>query len=133
MYNYAQLENGRVHTVCTLAGEVDNPQLIAIEEYDEALIGKHYDPEKGFYKKIVKAEAPTELATGEAGEVVFTWVDENDETLAEETPFQVEVQGEVYEIPVGETLEFSSEEPGEYFIRTINDKVENAEVVITVG
>lgn len=44
MLNYAQLdENNMVIGVSSLSGEVDNPNMVKINEYDESLLGKLYE------------------------------------------------------------------------------------------
>ncbi len=48
MYYYAQLdENGRVHTVCELAGEVEGERIVHIGTLDDSLMEKYYNAETG--------------------------------------------------------------------------------------
>ena len=49
------------------------------------------------------------------------------------TPFEVEVAGQNVTVPVGESLEFESEEAGEYIINTANDSVNNMSVRVVVS
>ena len=51
MFNYAQLdENRKVHTVCTLAGEVEDARLIRLENLDYSLLGKYHNPDTGEFE-----------------------------------------------------------------------------------
>ena len=130
---YAQINNGYVHTVSQLRDQEEKDNLIELEKYDTTLMGKHYDSERGFYEKIIKAETvKTEISVGEVIEISFYWQDENGEALSETEAFHVDVDGQQVEVPVGETLEFSSDEAGEFIIRTVNDNVENAELTVVV-
>ena len=48
------------------------------------------------------------------------------------TPFQVDVAGQVIEIQVGETLEFTSDEAGTFTIKTLNESVGNDSVEVVI-
>lgn len=63
---YAQLDNnGKVHTTCELAGEVDAPDMVHIKDYDINLLGKYYNPiEKCFEEITVSADKLTIMADG---------------------------------------------------------------------
>ena len=70
--------------------------------------------------------------------ITFTWLKfdlelgEYIEDIENTTPFIVDVAGQIVEIQVGETLEFSSDEAGTFTIKTINEGVGNdsKEVII---
>ena len=47
-------------------------------------------------------------------------------------PFLVEVAGQVVEVSVGETLEFTSDEPGTFTIKTLNESVGNDSVEVVI-
>jgi hypothetical protein len=56
MYNYAQLNGeGICYAVSMLSGEVVADNMIAIDEYDESLLGKRYNRETGEFEEVPPA------------------------------------------------------------------------------
>jgi len=64
---YAQLdEKGKVYTVCELAKEELNQNLVAIDAFDESLLNKYYDAETGIFEEItLSADKTTIQADGQ--------------------------------------------------------------------
>ncbi|MDW7673794.1 MAG: hypothetical protein SCK28_04570 [Bacillota bacterium] len=101
---------------------------------------------KGFdlFNKIIATPDKTQISTTETATILFDWKKFDIETekhlpdSENQIPFQAEIykpDGELFsaeKIPVDETLEFSSEEAGEYTIRTVNELVGNAEIKVVV-
>ena len=93
---------------------------------------------------INPSQQEAEITTTETFKVTFEWqkfdIERGEYQKDEEKTdaFQVEIikpGGEIFdtvELPVGEELEFSAEEAGEYTIRTRNSKVGNAEIKVVV-
>lgn len=55
---YVQIDaENRVYAVSQLAGEMDQPDLIPIDNYDEGLLGKIYDPATGEFNDPVEPPA----------------------------------------------------------------------------
>ena len=50
---YAQTdENGNVHTVCSLASDLTDDNIVTIDKLDKRLLGSKYDKTKKEYTKI---------------------------------------------------------------------------------
>ncbi|HGU6173215.1 TPA: hypothetical protein ACNABL_004788 [Escherichia coli] len=59
MYFYAQLDsNNKVIGISVLAGEVEHPNLIQLQDYDTTLIGAIYDPTTGTFTKVEEPAPP---------------------------------------------------------------------------
>lgn len=57
MFKYAQIgEDGVVHSVCSLSGEVDDSNAIRIDAYDETLVGKRYNRETNQFEDVTNAD-----------------------------------------------------------------------------
>lgn len=103
-------------------------------EKQEAIVKTHY----AMLYKIQPSISEATILTGETINIMFEWLifDLNLAEYVKDTnksdAFQVEVNGQRVDMPVGEALIFSSDEPGEYLIRTFNQNVENAEVKVVV-
>lgn len=53
MFKYAQIgEDGVVHSVCSLSGEVGDSNAIRIDVYDEALVGKRYNKDTNQFEDV---------------------------------------------------------------------------------
>ena len=78
------------------------------------------------------------INTDNLSSITFSWLKfdlqlgEHIEDIENTTPFQVDVAGQVIEIQVGETLEFTSDEPGTFIIRTINEGTGNDSVEVVI-
>lgn len=86
----------------------------------------------------VAITAPVQITTAETANITFLWQqfdlgeEQHLDDPTNQTPFEVEVADQQVQVAVGETLEFSSAEPGEYTIRTVNQGVGNAEEKVVV-
>lgn len=61
---YAQIHNGLCIGVSQLSSPVELPEMVAIDSYEEGLIGKVYDPGTGQFSDPVQAPIPTVVITG---------------------------------------------------------------------
>ena len=80
----------------------------------------------------------TQINTSNLSSITFKWLKfdlqlgEHIDDTENTTPFQVDVAGQVIEIQVGETLEFTSDEAGTFTIKTLNESVGNDSVEVVI-
>lgn len=60
---YAQIQNGLCIAISQLAGPVELPDMVAIDSYDENLIGKAYDPGSGEFSAPAPPALPVVVIT----------------------------------------------------------------------
>lgn len=125
MYNYAQLENGCVVGVSSLARRViDDPRLIPIDsdKLDVSLLGKFFDAE-GFYSKTLSLTANGSVITAR-------WVSERNVN----DPIKVLVTGTEIELECynGFAVYELDAPPGEYAIRSVTQYIESVEIKVVV-
>ena len=120
---------------------LDNGQILIIEEIatgNQTVVAKsHFE----MLKKVAVDSAKTQLTLGEETIINFRWQKFNGQGLYIDDPnnddlFQVDIAG-ISEmiIPtngVGQVI-FSSDEPGEFIIKTVNPGVDNAEIKVVVS
>ena len=106
----------------------------------EAVVQKGYC----MLHRVTPSETEKTINTTETTTLSFGWhkFDTGEEKYQidkkKEDTFRVEItkpDGEIYysvELSVNEELEFSAEESGEYIVRTVNPKVDNAEIKVVV-
>lgn len=119
---------------------LDNEQVLLVEEIATssqiATVKQHF----GMLKRIVAKCAKTNIAVGEEITIDFQWQKFNSgqysTDLTNEEDFQVKV-GDVQDVLTSAggvaQLVFSSDEPGEFIIKTINPNVDNAEIKVVVS
>ena len=80
----------------------------------------------------------TRINTTNLSAITFKWLKfdlelgEHIEDTENTTPFIVDVAGQVIEIQVGETLEFTSDEAGTFTIKTLKESVRNDSVDVVI-
>lgn len=110
-------------------------QILEVITVNNAIIKKHY----GMEHKIKITADKTDVTLNEVININFSWHKFNTESedwlpdTENQEPFQVNIDGEKLTLPIGETLEFSSAEPGPVTIKTENPGVDNVALEVLVN
>ena len=119
---YAQLnENGIVHTVCQLSGEVEDDNIVEISSMDNRLIGKKYKNEK-FYGLKLEPEKE-KIEANEEVKVSIKWQDLEENLVDDNTEITVFVNDEEKTKLTAENgiaeIDLSSDESGIFEIKVV--------------
>ena len=120
MNMYAQVnERSIVHTVCQLAGEVKQDNLIEIEAIDDSLLGKKYRQGKFYGLNI---ESPKTVKQNEVVNITLKWLDMEGNLVNDTAEITIAI-GDIEEKVIAENdvaeIEFSSEELGAFDIKAV--------------
>ena len=127
---YAQLIGNIVIGVSCLSCEVIADNMKELDDDYTQIVGCGYNNNK-FIKTKINAH--------NLSAITFKWLKfdlelgEYVEDIENTTSFQVDVAGQVVEILVGETLEFTSAELGTFIVKTINEGVGNDSKEVTIN
>lgn len=118
---YAQLDDkGKVYTICELSGEVEGPNLVRTETWDDGLLGSYYDPQTSTFQHIeVTTDKTIIKADGIDTATVTTKVPV---VLTEITFYHVDTGKHIATVPVDPathtaTLQVTATTPGTIRIR----------------